>query len=157
MLKRVLLATLTVAAVATTAAAAERGTASLTVAGKAISVDYGRPSLAGRDMLGKATVGAEWRLGADSPTSLNTAADLDFGGKAVAKGQYVLRARRDGEASWTLLVRKGEQAVAEVPLASSMLKDSVEMLTIDLKPASGGGELVISWGTQALSAKFGAK
>jgi hypothetical protein len=88
---------------------------------------------------------------------LNSEADLTFGDKTVAKGQYVLRARRDAENTWTLLVRKGEQAVAEVPLAVSMLKDSVETLTIDLKSASGGGELVIAWGTSSLSAKFGAK
>lgn len=157
MLKRTLLATLLMAGLAATATAADRGTATLTVAGKTITVDYGRPSLAGRDMLAKAPVGSEWRLGAGSPTSLNTKVDLDFSGKAVANGEYVLRARRDAEATWTLLVRKGEQTVAEVPLATSMLKESVEVLTLDLKPAAGGGELVISWGTSALSAKFGAK
>lgn len=159
MLKRTLIATLFVAGLAAPAVvqAATRGEAKLAIAGKTVTVDYGQPSLAGRDMLGKAKIGDEWRLGADSPTSLNTEADLDFGGKAVAKGQYILRARRDADEKWTLLVRKGDETLVEVPLTSTVLKDSVETLNIALKQAKGGGELVISWGTQALSAGFSAK
>lgn len=159
MLKRTLIATLLVAGVAAPAfvQAAPRGTAKLAVAGKTVSVDYGQPSLAGRDMLGKAKAGDEWRLGADSPTALKTDAELDFGGKKVAKGEYILRARRDADDKWTLLVRKGEEVVAEVPLTASTLKESVETLDIALKEAKGGGELVISWGTAALAAGFSAK
>lgn len=159
MLKRTLLASLLVAGAAAAALveAAPRAEAKLTVGGKAIAVDYGQPSLAGRDMLAKAPVGFEWRLGADSPTSLKTEADLDFGGKAVGKGQYILKARRDADDKWTLLVRTGETNTAEVPLALSTAKDGVETLAIKLKEAKGGGELVIAWGTSVLSAPFTAK
>jgi hypothetical protein len=159
MLKRSLVATLFVAGLVAPAVAlaASRGEASLVAGGKTITVDYGKPSLAGRDMLAKAQVGDEWRLGADSPTSLKTDAALDFGGKAVAKGQYVLRARRDAEDKWTLLVRQGETIVAEVPLVTTELKDSVETLRIVLNEAKGGGELVITWGTRQLSAAFSVK
>lgn len=158
MLKRTLFVSLVVAGLAAPAFvdAQNRGTAQLSVGGKNVSVDYGRPSLAGRDMLARAQVGSEWRLGADSPTSLKTEADLDFGGTKVAAGNYVLRARRDAEDKWTLLVRQGDQAVAEVPLSQTALDESVETLTIDLKEKEGGGKLVISWGKSALWAKFSA-
>ncbi len=157
MLKRTVLVTLLVAGLASVAVAEERGTTSLSVGGKAITVEYGRPSLAGRDMLAKAPVGTEWRLGAGSPTALKSAAELDFGGQATAKGDYVLRARRDADDKWTLLVKQADKVVAEVPLTASPLADSVETLTIDLKAATGGGDLVISWGKSALTANFKAK
>jgi hypothetical protein len=45
-----------------------RGTATLTLKGKAVSVEYGRPSLKGRtvdQMLSQLKAGDVWRLGAD--------------------------------------------------------------------------------------------
>ena len=63
--------TLLIAAVAalsfsTTAhAQSPRGTAEGTIAGKSVTIDYGRPSLRGRDMLGKAPAGTVWRTSLD--------------------------------------------------------------------------------------------
>ena len=44
----------------------------VTLAGKSVSIDYGRPSLAGRDMIAQLQPGQSWRMGADSPTSLKS-------------------------------------------------------------------------------------
>ena len=71
-----------------------RGEAKVTLAGKPIVVDYGRPSLKGRDMLGKATVGQEWRMGADTATTLKTPVALSFGSTQVPPGEYALRAKK---------------------------------------------------------------
>src|SRR6058998_3031197 len=77
---------------------AERGEAKATVAGKTVSIDYGRPTLQGRDMLGRAAVGTPWRMGADAPTQLTTAAELTFApGLVVAPGNYTLTATKTAE------------------------------------------------------------
>lgn len=136
---------------------AERGEAKLTLAGKAISIEYGRPSLAGRDMLAQLQPGQAWRMGADSPTALKTDADLAFGSAAVPAGQYVLRAKRSADNKWTLIVNKDTEAVAEVPLAEEKLAQPVELFTIELTGGGSNGRFVMKWGVSGLSAPFTAK
>jgi hypothetical protein len=149
---------LTLAGAAHAAAQANpRGEAKATLAGKTVSVDYGRPSLKGRDMLGKAAVGQEWRMGADSATTLTTAATLDFGGTQVPPGDYVLKARKVSDTDWVLKLEKDGKAAAEVPLKATTLSQSVEMFTIDLADEGGKGVFRMSWGNRALSAPFTAK
>jgi hypothetical protein len=142
---------------AATAHSAPRGEAKVTLAGKAIAVDYGRPSLNGRDMLGRAEVGQEWRMGADAPTTLDTPATLSFGGATVAPGKYVLKAKKVSDKDWTLKLERDGKAAAEVPLQSSTLDKSVEMFTIDLTEEKGQGVFRLSWGNVALSTRFTAK
>ena len=71
-----------------------RGTAETSIDGKKVSVEYGRPSLKGRDMLGKAPTGTIWRTGADTSTTFTTEADLDAGGKTIPAGSYSLFTKR---------------------------------------------------------------
>ena len=134
-----------------------RGTAKLTLGGKTVAIEYGRPSLQGRDMLSRAVVGQEWRMGADAATTLETTGTLAFGNVQVPPGTYVLKARKASETDWRLKFEKDDQAVAEVPLQSSTLAASVETLTIDLAQERGEGVFRMSWGTRMLSARFTAK
>lgn len=134
-----------------------RGKATVTLAGKPIVVDYGRPSLKGRDMLGQAAVGDEWRMGADSPTTLETPVGLTFGTTQVAPGTYVLRAKKESDTAWTLRLMRDGKVAAEVPLQSSPIEKSVETFTIDLTGQQNQGQLRMSWGTTALAASFSAK
>lgn len=153
-------AALAVALVASAAVAQEqRGEAKATVAGKAVAVEYGRPVLAGRDMLGQAKAGTPWRMGSGSPTSLKTEADLTFGAVAVPKGSYILTAVKDEKGAWTVIVSMpdAKTKVAEVPLASTVLKDSVEQFTIALTGKGSAGEFSMSWGTAKMAAAFTAK
>jgi hypothetical protein len=133
-----------------------RGEAKVRLAGKEIVVDYGRPSLKGRDMLGKAAVGDEWRMGADSATTLKTPVSLTFGSTVVAPGEYVLKAKKVSDTGWSLLLDK-DGKTTEVPLTASTIDKSVEMFTIDLGDEKGQGQFRMSWGTRALSAPFTAK
>jgi hypothetical protein len=160
MLKRIALAA--VAAALAVPAAAQmnpRGEAKATVAGKEVSVEYGRPSLKGRDMLGQAQVGQAWRMGADAATSLKTDADLAFGSAAVPKGEYILTATKVAPDTWHLnVLAKADRAkVAEIPLAQGTLPQSVEMFTVALKGEKEKGEFEMHWGTTALKAAFTGK
>jgi hypothetical protein len=135
-----------------------RGEARATVAGKAVSIDYGRPSLKGRDMLAQAAVGQPWRMGADAATSLKTEADLAFGAVTVPKGQYTLSATKVAEDRWQLTVSDAAKGkVAEVPLVMAPLTESVEMFTIALTAKENKGEFSMSWGKSSFKAAFTAR
>jgi hypothetical protein len=134
-----------------------RGEAKVTLAGNPIVVDYGRPSLKGRDMLGQAVVGQEWRMGADSATTLKTPATLHFGSTQVPAGEYVLRAKKASETDWVLLLKRGDEVAAEVPLQASPLGKNVEVFTIDLAQEKGQGVFRMFWGNLALATRFAVK
>jgi hypothetical protein len=149
-------------AVASRAHGADRGEAKATIGKANVSVDYGRPLLKGRDFTKMLPVGGVWRIGADAPTTINSDADLDFGGTRVAKGSHILLARLVEPGKWSLVVSsKGafqyepSAKLAEVPMEFQEGKDSVEELTLTLTSKDGRGNLEIAWGTARLMASFG--
>lgn len=154
-------AALVAAAVAFTptfaAAQNPRGEAKATVGGKAVSIDYGRPSLRGRDMIAQLEVGRPWRMGADAATTLKTEANLAFGTLQVPPGSYVLTLTKATVDTWLLNVKAGDKAVADIPLVESKAAAPVETLTIDLKGEKAAGEFQMSWGSLVLKAPFSAK
>ena len=133
-----------------------RGEAEAKVSGKAVTIEYGRPSLKGRDMLAQAQVGQAWRLGADAATTLTTEADLAFGDVTVPKGAYVLKATKVEADKWHLnvLSKTGGEKVADVALTPSKVDEAVETFTISLMGEGAEGKLKIVWGQTALSAAF---
>jgi len=146
---------------------ANRGTATATIKGKTVSIDYGRPSLKGRDMLAKAPVGMVWRLGMNKPTVIETTGDLVVAGKELKAGKYSLWAKKAGEDSWILAFHpevpgwgvpvKTEGYVAELPLKSEKATDAAEQLTISLADSQGKGTVKIHWGTALLTGAFDVK
>jgi len=159
MMKRLaLLAARSALAIPALAPGAHRGAAKAPVAGKTVTIDYGRPSLKNRDMLGQAEVGMAWRMGADAETTLKTDADLSFGGASVPKGEYVLTATKLADGKWQLnVVTKEKAKVADVPLETGKLPASVETLTIELTGEKDKGTFTMSWGEVALKAGFTGK
>ena len=160
MTKRIAMAlALLAAALPVLAHGVDRGEAKTTVAGKLVSIDYGRPMLSGRDMLGQAEVGKPWRMGADDATTLKTAADLKFGEVAIPKGDYILTATKVADDTWQMnFTRAADKAiVGSAPLASSKLEASVETFTIELAGKGDRGELALTWGTTALKVGFSGK
>jgi D-alanyl-D-alanine carboxypeptidase len=147
-----------------------RDTAKLALKGKAISVEYGRPSLKGRSvtqMLEQLKPGDVWRLGADKSTTLSTAADLVFSSVAIPTGDYSLWARREADNTWKLVFNKqhgqwgtkhdAAQDLAAVPLKETKAAKAEEMVTINLAKEGAGGVLAIQWGDMKLTANFKAK
>src|SRR5215467_341510 len=81
-------------------------TASVTIGGKKLQVDYGAPSMRGRKVMGGLVpYGVVWCAGANDATTLTTEADLDIAGLKVPKGSYTLWAI-PGLSDWTLIVNK---------------------------------------------------
>ena len=159
-LRPAVIATIALSLAAAAVFPVDRGEAKATVAGKAVSIDYGRPSLQGRDMLGQAKEGTAWRMGADSPTRLKTAAELKFGqGVVIPPGEYVLTATKTAPDQWQIDVKRESGDPIAVPLVSKTLPASVETFTIELTPDKDKtkGELTLKWGTTALSAPFTAR
>jgi len=147
-----------------------RGMAKISVGGKAISVEYGRPSLKGRsvgDLLQQLKPGDFWRLGADKSTTFSTTADLQFGDVTVPSGQYSLWAEREADNSWKLVFNKqhgqwgtqhdASQDLASVPLKETKASNPEEMVTITLTKEGAGAGITIQWGDMKLTASFKPK
>ena len=81
-------------------------TAKATVGGANISIEYGRPYLRGRKIMGGLVpYGRVWRTGADAATTLTTSKDLVIGGTTVPAGKVTLYTL-PGEDQWKLILNK---------------------------------------------------
>jgi hypothetical protein len=134
--------------------AGDRGEAVLDVTGGKVSVEYGRPALAGRDIKAMIQPGMEWRMGSNAATTLTTDVDLKFGSKVVGKGKYVLKAKFVEEGKWHLLIVKDQATVAEVPLTLGSNTSPAEKVTINLEKQGSGAVFILSWGNLKLSTPF---
>jgi hypothetical protein len=141
-----------------------RGTAEVTIKGKKISIDYGRPSLKGRDIFSMIQPGMVWRLGMNQATQITTDADLMVAGTEVKAGKYTLWAKKTGADSWVLAFHPKtgvwgepplkEGYIAELPLKTEKTNDSAEQLTIALADVKGKANIKVHWGSAALVGTF---
>ena len=148
-----------------------RGTSTLTVKGKTVSVDYGQPSLKGQTIeqrLAELKPGQLWRIGADTSTTFKSEADLAFGDVMIPAGEYSIWMQRQEDNSWKLLFDKkhgqwgapspdASEAFASAPLKDIKAANSVDLVTITLAKAGKGGTITIQWGTLEVAASFTAK
>lgn len=133
----------------------DRGKSVLQLEGGAVSVEYGRPALKGRDLEKLIEPGREWRMGSNAPTTLNTDVDLKFGDKTIPKGTYVLKAKPVEQQDWLLLIQTQDNStVAEVPLSLERADDLAELMTIELAQKNNGGRFLLRWGNMTLSTDF---
>src|SRR5262252_182646 len=80
--------------------------ATATLAGKKITISYGRPYMKGRTIFGSLVPWGEvWRTGADEATTFTTETDVVIGGLKVPKGEYSLFTIPT-EKQWTLILNK---------------------------------------------------
>ena len=141
-----------------------RGTASATFGEQTVTVNYGRPKMEGRDMLGQATEGMVWRMGMNDATTISTSADMAFGDIVIPAGDYSLFMKKAGD-SWELIFNSqtgqwGTQHdavldVATVPMMTTENDESVDTFTIEVSAADEtSGTLAAKWGTAIVSCDF---
>lgn len=142
-----------------------RGFSKVTIAGKNISVEHGRPSTSGAGYKQMSTVkdGFVWRLGSNEVTTLKTDVALKFGDNKLEPGRYGLFAKRAGM-GWRLVVskkneghpmgHKPEEDLFEVGLDTTEAPAETELLTISLGQKDGKGTLSILWGKTSSSTTF---
>jgi hypothetical protein len=135
------------------------------IAGKRISISYGRPSIHGRKIMGDyVQYNKVWRTGAGMATQLNTDADLELGGMEIPKGSYSLYTFPT-ESQWKLIINKqfgqwgtvynSQQDLARIVLDKRTLANTVEKLTFGIERGSNGsGILKIEWEHTSLSIPF---
>ena len=127
------------------------------IAGKKISITYGRPYKKGRVVFGGLeSLGKVWRTGADEATVLKTEADLMLGPLHVSAGKYSLFTIPN-EREWTLVLNKtvdqwgafsyqAGQDYGRAPMKVSRSKKTIEQLTISIeKKGKDEGVLAIAW------------
>ena len=120
-------------------------------------MSYGQPALGGRDRVAEQKVGDFWRMGKNQATIMATPVELNFGDVKVPKGSYSLFLLREAPEKYTLVFNSqtgqwGTQHdpskdLFKVPLQLGKIPDSVELFTIDLTKAAGGGQFSLTWGT----------
>jgi hypothetical protein len=135
-----------------------RDTARATIGAATFSVDYGRPLLRGRTLLGDViSYDRVWRTGANAATQFTTSVPITLAGLSLPAGTYTL---------WTvphlrgvdLIVNKqtGQwgteyhraQDLGTAPMSSDSVHPPVEQFTISVEPADARhGTLVLTWGT----------
>jgi len=143
-------------------------TAEVTLKGKKITIEYGRPYLKGRKVGQElAPYGKVWRTGADEATALNTEIDLNIGGVKVPAGKYTLYTL-PSEGTWKLIINKQtgqwgtkydeSQDLARVDMKKTALPQSVEQFTISFdKKNENTANLNLDWENTRVSVEIKAE
>jgi hypothetical protein len=130
--------------------------------GKTVTIDYARPSMRGRKIMGALVPYDQvWRTGANEATALKTPVDLEIGGVKVPVGNYTLYSL-PSEGGWKLIINKqtGQwgteydqaQDFARVNLAKTSVGRPLEQFTIEfVKKGPDSAELILEWETTKLS------
>ena len=144
------------------------GQAAVTIGAATITIDYARPSMRGRKIMGELVpYDKVWRTGANAATTLKTSAALEIGGTLVPAGTYTLYTL-PGEKAWKLIINKqtGQwgtqydqaQDLARIDLTVGATAQPVEQFTITLAGAgAAAGTLTMEWENTRLSIPFKVK
>lgn len=122
-----------------------RDSASLMLNGTTIFIDYGRPSMRGRVIMGGLVpYNRWWRTGANEATSFRVDADVRVGDSLIPKGSYTLYTL-PSEKQWKLIINRQtgqwgttynpDLDIVRIPMKKRILGKAVEKFTIRLDKA----------------------
>jgi hypothetical protein len=132
------------------------GTAECTISGKKVIIEYSRPSMKGRKVMGELVpYGQVWRARANEATKLTTEADLNIGGAKASAGKYTLYTL-PSEGDWKLIINKQtgqwgtvynqDQDLVRVDMKRTALEHPLEQFTIVLRQVDNNkAELTMEW------------
>lgn len=86
-----------------------RGAAVTSLAGKKVTIDYGRPALKGRalaDLLKQLPADRIWRAGENQVTTLATEGPIAIGGRKVPAGKYSVYVHAGEKGEWALVLNR---------------------------------------------------
>jgi len=149
-------------------------TATATIGGKTLRIQYSAPSVRGRQIFGADGLLSRdptypvWRAGANDATTLTTAADLDLGGLRVPAGTYSLYVVVANPDAWELVVNRqtGQSGleydvrrdVGRVKMAMTRPPTPVETLTYTVRETGAGrGELTLAWEQRVATVAFAVR
>ncbi|HXU74340.1 MAG TPA: DUF2911 domain-containing protein [Polyangia bacterium] len=156
------IATVSLGAVAVSRADKDRASphaeVSGSIAGKKITITYGRPYKKGRDIWGGLVPWDKvWRTGADEATTLTTDGDIHIGTLKVPKGSYALFTIPSQKKAWELIVNKNpkqwgafkydpKEDLGKTEMKTGSGAEPVEQLTITIDPNGPKAALLkIAW------------
>jgi hypothetical protein len=143
-----------------------RDTVRATIGNAHVWVDYGRPSLRGRNVWMNGVLGDTlWRTGANAATQLGTDADIIIGDATIPAGTYSLWTSTTG--GYRLVVNKQHgqwgteydrsQDLVRIALRESPVSPPVERFTIELQLQGSATLLTFAWGNKRLGVPVTAK
>ena len=142
-----------------------RDSVSVLLEGKKVSINYGRPSMRGRKIMGRVVpYNNVWRTGANAATSFVTDADILVGKTLIPRGAYTLYTLPTGK-EWKLIINKqtgqwgttynSKLDFVRLPLKKKTITNPVEQFTIVLeRTGNSTGRLVLMWERTQLSLDF---
>ncbi|MFN3851701.1 MAG: DUF2911 domain-containing protein [Spirosomataceae bacterium] len=134
--------------------------ATATFGGKIITIDYGQPSVKGREIFGKLVpYGQVWRAGANETTVFTLSADATVEGQKLAAGKYAFFVIPN-EKEWTIIFNKTikwgafsynqDEDVLRVNVPAQKAKSFAEKLTYEI---SNKGVVTLTWENTTASFK----
>ena len=142
-----------------------RDSVSLSLDTNVIGINYGRPSMRGRKIMGQLVPWNQvWRTGANEATHLKTNFDMAFGGVPVPRGSYTLWTL-PSPGGWKVILNKqtgqwGTSYNASLDLARfdarvEQLPAAVDTFTIALQPrGKTSGVMTLLWENTSVAVPF---
>lgn len=142
-----------------------RDSSRLVLKGKSVLVEYGKPAMRGRGIMGEfVPYNKVWRTGAGKATTFVTEADLRLGDQTIPRGTYTLFTM-PSPTQWKLIINKQtgqwgtvynpDLDLARIKLNQRRISSQVENLSITLeKRNTSSGILRIEWELTSLWIPF---